>query len=76
MQTSCQSALLRVRESAESIAFYGGEAEEMAAVDARMHRVVNSTNALLGTKRSLEFFTKGYRYLIQARTSPCTAASP
>ena len=39
--------------------------EGMAAVSGRMARVVENTNRLLGTKRTLEFFTKGYRYLIQ-----------
>jgi hypothetical protein len=32
-----------------------------------MQQVVENTNRLLGTKRTLEFFTKGYRYLIQVR---------
>ena len=31
----------------------------MAVVSTRMRRVVENTNRLLGTKRSLEFFTKG-----------------
>jgi hypothetical protein len=36
-------------------------------VSGRMQQVVENTNRLLGTKRTLEFFTKGYRYLIQVR---------
>mmetsp|Transcript_22716 Transcript_22716/g.37562 ORF Transcript_22716/g.37562 Transcript_22716/m.37562 type:complete len:710 (+) Transcript_22716:40-2169(+) len=58
-------ALVRLRENAESIAFYRGEAQEESEVQARLERAVENKRAILGTQRNLEFFTVGYSYLIQ-----------
>ncbi|GLT67236.1 hypothetical protein SLA2020_395580 [Shorea laevis] len=57
--------LVRVRENAESIAFYGGEENEMQLLLRRFRRAFENLTQLLISSRNLEFFTNGYRYLIQ-----------
>ncbi|KAF3646532.1 ABC transporter D family member 2, chloroplastic [Capsicum annuum] len=57
--------LVRVRENAESIAFYGGEENEMQLLLTRFRSAFENLNQLLISSRNLEFFTNGYRYLIQ-----------
>ena len=54
-------ALVRVRENAESVAFYGGEAGEGSALRARLGRVVDNAASLIKTSRNLQFFTSFYR---------------
>ena len=58
-------SLVRLRENAESIAFYQGEAQEEAEVRSRLGGAVSNKRKILGTARNLEFFTVGYSYLIQ-----------
>lgn len=57
--------LVRVRENAESIAFYGGEENEMRLLLQRFRSAFENLSELLISSRNLEFFTNGYRYLIQ-----------
>lgn len=57
--------LVRVRENAESIAFFGGEAQEAVGTTQRLESAVENARDLIGVQRRLEFFTVGYRYLIQ-----------
>ncbi|MBC2899261.1 hypothetical protein CFC21_112115 [Triticum aestivum] len=57
--------LVRVRENAESIAFYGGEENELQLLLDRFRRAYENLSELLIASRNLEFFTNGYRYLIQ-----------
>lgn len=58
-------ALVRVRENAESIAFYGGEDNERQLLLERFKTAFQNLSKLLISSRNLEFFTSGYRYLIQ-----------
>lgn len=52
--------LVRVRENAESIAVYGGEAKEQSGLGQRFAEVVqNALRLMIGTKR-LQWFTTGY----------------
>lgn len=67
-------SLMRVRENAEAIAFYGGEQLEKNTVLNRFQSVVSNACALLRLERSLEFFTSSYRYLIQIL--PATVVAP
>ncbi|XP_047312050.1 ABC transporter D family member 2, chloroplastic [Impatiens glandulifera] len=57
--------LVRVRENAESIAFYGGEGNELQLLLQRFRSAYENLTRLLISSRNLEFFTSGYRYLIQ-----------
>ncbi|KAK7323754.1 hypothetical protein VNO77_27245 [Canavalia gladiata] len=57
--------LVRVRENAESIAFYGGEESEMQLLLQRFQSAFKNLTQLLIASRNLEFFTNGYRYVIQ-----------
>ncbi|KAL3805784.1 hypothetical protein HJC23_007745 [Cyclotella cryptica] len=57
--------LVRIRENAESIAFYGGEDVEGKEVSSRLSRVVSNRREINAAQRNLEFFTTAYQYLIQ-----------
>ncbi|GFR42440.1 hypothetical protein Agub_g3347, partial [Astrephomene gubernaculifera] len=57
--------LVRVRENAESIAFYGGEEQERELLKQRLQAAVTNYLGLLVASRNLDFFTSFYRYLIQ-----------
>eukprot|EP00249_Psilotum_nudum_P019521 c27291_g1_i3 orf=121-2163(+) len=57
--------LIRVRENAESIAFYGGEDNEMQILLQCFKHCFENLSELLVATRNLEFFTSGYRYVIQ-----------
>ena len=52
---------MRVRENAESIAFYNGEASEAKLLFQRLSAVVENFGQLLVTSRNLSFFTSFYR---------------
>jgi len=66
--------LVRLRENAESIAFYGGEDLENEETSARLTGVIDNKKDLILTQRNLEFFTTAYQYLIQVL--PVTVVSP
>ncbi|XP_020238735.1 ABC transporter D family member 2, chloroplastic [Cajanus cajan] len=57
--------LVRVRENAESIAFYSGEESEMQLLLQRFKSAFENLTELLIASRNLDFFTSGYRYVIQ-----------
>ncbi|KAG2664357.1 hypothetical protein I3760_16G078600 [Carya illinoinensis] len=57
--------LVRVRENAESIAFYGGEENEIQLLLQYFRSAFENFTQLLISSRNLDFFTSGYRYLIQ-----------
>lgn len=55
--------LMRVRENAESIAFYRGEAQERAQIDRRFDAVYDNYNLLIRKQRSLNLFQRGFSQL-------------
>ncbi|GJT29094.1 ABC transporter D family member 2, chloroplastic [Tanacetum coccineum] len=65
MEADFRYGLVRVRENAESIAFYGGEENEIKLLLQRFRNAFENLTQLLISSRNLEFFTSGYRYLIQ-----------
>ena len=54
--------LVHIRDNAESIAFYRGEAQESAQVKNRFLEAVRNFNFLIGWQRNLGYFRVGYRY--------------
>lgn len=56
-------SLVRIRENAESIAFFRGEKIEGAEVQQRFSRVIGNSYDLIGTQRNLDFFTTLYNYV-------------
>lgn len=61
-------SLIRVRENAESIAFYGGVQQELNEIQRRFGKALDNFDKVIRAQRNLEFFTTGYRYLIQVPT--------
>jgi putative ATP-binding cassette transporter len=58
-------ALVRLRDNAESIAFYAGEDLEGQAVEDRLEKVISNKRKINVMERNLEYFTTAYRYLVQ-----------
>lgn len=55
--------LMRVRDNAESIAFFRGERREHRDLLQRLAMVVDNMRALIGWNRNLGFFTTSYTYI-------------
>ncbi|CAN5835794.1 ABC transporter ATP-binding protein/permease [soil metagenome] len=55
--------LMRLRENAESIAFYRGEAQERAQIDSKFNKVFANFAKLIKTQRSLNLFQRGFNQL-------------
>lgn len=58
-------ALVRLRENAESIAFYAGEDLEGQMIEGRLEDVMDNRRKINAAQRNLEFFSNSYRYLVQ-----------
>jgi len=56
-------SLMRVRENAESIAFYRGETQERAHIDSKLDKVINNFARLIRKQRSLNFFQRTFSQL-------------
>lgn len=67
-------SLIRVRENAESIAFYNGESREKVETERRFSSAVDNMIDLIIWSRNLAFFTTSYSYLIQIL--PLTIIAP
>ena len=63
-------SLIRVRENAESIAFYGGVQQELSEIQRRFGKALDNFDKVIRAQRNLEFFTTAYRYLIQVGPYP------
>ena len=66
--------LVRIRDNAESIAFFRGEGRERVDLIQRLGRLVQNTTALIGWNRNLSFFTSGYNYV--ALVVPVVVVAP
>ncbi|WP_338771046.1 ABC transporter ATP-binding protein/permease [Massilia sp. METH4] len=56
-------SLMRLRENAESIAFYRGEAQERAHIDGRFEKVIHNFSRLIKKQRSLNLFQRTFSQL-------------
>lgn len=56
-------SLIRVRENAESIAFYGGEKQERARIDNKFNKVIHNFSRLIKKQRSLNLFQRTFSQL-------------
>ncbi|KAK4535671.1 hypothetical protein CDCA_CDCA05G1696 [Cyanidium caldarium] len=65
LEADFRYSLVRVRENAESIAFYSGEEQEKAEVIRRFRGAYDNMLGLLGLQRNVQFATTWYRFLIQ-----------
>ena len=66
--------LVHLRDNAESIAFYGGESQELESVGQRFSRAIRNYHVLIGWQRNLDFFTVGHRYFV--RILPYVVVAP
>ncbi|ELR98134.1 ABC transporter ATP-binding protein/permease [Gloeocapsa sp. PCC 73106] len=57
--------LIRLRDNAESIAFYRGEEQELETVGQRFNKALNNYHLLIGWQRNLDFFTTGHSYFVR-----------
>lgn len=58
-------SLVRIRENAESIAFYSGEDIEGKEVSKRLKKVIDNRRGINVAQRNLDYFTTAYHYLVQ-----------
>jgi putative ATP-binding cassette transporter len=56
-------SLMRLRENAESIAFYRGEAQERAHIDGKFEKVIQNFARLIRKQRSLNLFQRTFSQL-------------
>jgi putative ATP-binding cassette transporter len=56
-------SLIRLRENAESIAFYRGEAQERAHMDSKFNKVIDNFAKLIKKQRSLNLFQRTFSQL-------------
>src|SRR5215472_4290656 len=67
-------SMVRLRENAESVAFYGGEARELDTFQGRFARVVGNWWGIIKRRKRLAWFTYGYDQL--AIVFPFLVAAP
>jgi vitamin B12/bleomycin/antimicrobial peptide transport system ATP-binding/permease protein len=56
--------LINVRDSAESIAFYGNERKEYTRTRQRLRSALQNLGLVINWNRNLQFFTTGYNYVL------------
>jgi vitamin B12/bleomycin/antimicrobial peptide transport system ATP-binding/permease protein len=66
--------LVHLRDNAESIAFYGGESQELESLGQRFARAISNYHVLIGWQRNLDFFTTGHSYFV--RILPYVVVAP
>ncbi len=67
-------SLVRLRENAENVAFYGGESRELATFQARFARIIDNWWGIIKRRKRLTWLTTGYSQL--AIVFPFIVAAP
>lgn len=67
-------SLVRLRENAENVAFYGGEARELDTFQTRFARIVGNWWGIIRRRKKLTWLTTGYQQL--AIVFPFVVAAP
>ncbi len=67
-------SLVRLRENAENVAFYGGEARELDSFQARFARIIGNWWGIIRRRKKLTWLTTGYSQL--AIVFPFIVAAP
>jgi putative ATP-binding cassette transporter len=67
-------SLVRLRENAENVAFYGGEARELDSFQTRFGRIIGNWWGIIRRRKKLTWFTTGYSQL--AIVFPFVVAAP
>jgi putative ATP-binding cassette transporter len=67
-------SLVRLRENAENVAFYGGEARELDTFQTRFARIVGNWWGIIRRRKKLTWFTTGYAQV--ANVFPLLVAAP
>jgi vitamin B12/bleomycin/antimicrobial peptide transport system ATP-binding/permease protein len=67
-------SLVRLRENAENVAFYGGEAREFDTFNTRFARIIGNWWGIIRRRKKLTWFTTGYGQL--AIVFPFIVAAP
>lgn len=65
--------LVRLRENAESIAFFGGEAREQSELTRRLSNAIDNMASVINLRRRLGFLQTGYKYAVQVLPAVCVA---
>ena len=63
LEADFRFSLMRLRENAESIAFYRGEAQERAHIDSKFDKVIRNFAQLIKKQRSLNLFQRTFSQL-------------
>ena len=63
LEADFRFSLMRLRENAESIAFYRGEVQERAHIDSQFDKVIRNFAALIKKQRSLNLFQRTFSQL-------------
>lgn len=74
LEADFRFSMVRLRENAESVAFYGGEERELVTFRDRVERIVDNWWAIIRRQKKLTWFTTGYSQV--AIVFPYLVASP
>ena len=66
-------SLVRLRDNAESIAFFGGEARERAEIGRRFSLALDNMMDVIQLRRQVAFLQTGYKYAVQVLPALCVA---